>query len=79
MTRQPGKKFQNADVLRMFPTFVWKAELWPEVYTPINDSILRSLGEIGTPLTDLMPPCGHCGKANRMGSRCCIYCGNRLR
>jgi len=25
-----------------------------EVYTPINDSILRSLGEIGTPLTDLM-------------------------
>src|SRR5260221_1335208 len=55
MTRQPGKKFQNADVLRMFPTFVWKAELWPEVYTPINDSILRSLGEIGTPLTDLMP------------------------
>jgi serine/threonine-protein kinase len=31
------------------------------------------------PLTDLMPPCNHCGKANRMGSRCCIYCGNRLR
>jgi serine/threonine protein kinase len=31
------------------------------------------------PLTDATPPCGHCGKQNRMGSRCCIYCGNRLR
>jgi len=38
----------------MFPTFVWKAELRPEVYKPINESILRSLGEIGTPLADLM-------------------------
>ena len=31
------------------------------------------------PLTDKMPPCQQCGKENRMGSRCCIYCGNRLR
>lgn len=31
------------------------------------------------PLTDPTPPCAHCGKLNRMGSRCCIYCGNRLR
>jgi predicted Ser/Thr protein kinase len=31
------------------------------------------------PLTDPTPPCYHCGKINRMGSRCCIYCGNRLR
>jgi serine/threonine-protein kinase len=31
------------------------------------------------PLTGLMPPCGQCGKTNRMGSRCCIHCGNRLR
>jgi serine/threonine protein kinase len=30
-------------------------------------------------LTDLMPGCNHCGKQNRMGSRYCIYCGNRLR
>jgi len=30
-------------------------------------------------LTELMPACGRCGKSNRMGSRCCIYCGNRLR
>ncbi len=31
------------------------------------------------PLTDPTPPCYHCGKTNRMGSRCCIHCGNRLR
>lgn len=30
-------------------------------------------------LTDPTAPCYHCGKSNRMGSRCCIYCGNRLR
>jgi serine/threonine protein kinase len=31
------------------------------------------------PLTDLAPPCRHCGRTNRMGSWCCIGCGNRLR
>jgi eukaryotic-like serine/threonine-protein kinase len=30
-------------------------------------------------LTDPMAPCNMCGKNNRMGSRCCIHCGNRLR
>jgi uncharacterized protein (TIGR02466 family) len=54
MKRQPGQKFQNSDVLRMFPTFVWKAELRPEVYKPINGSILRTLGEMGMPVADLM-------------------------
>jgi uncharacterized protein (TIGR02466 family) len=45
--------FQDADVLRMFPTFVWKAELGREIYKPINDAILRTLGGIGAPLADL--------------------------
>jgi hypothetical protein len=31
------------------------------------------------PLTDPAAPCTMCGKYNRMGSRFCIYCGNRLR
>lgn len=31
------------------------------------------------PLTDGMPPCSSCSRVNRMGSRCCIYCGQRLR
>jgi serine/threonine protein kinase len=31
------------------------------------------------PLTEATNPCGSCGKNNRMGSRFCIHCGNRLR
>jgi predicted Ser/Thr protein kinase len=31
------------------------------------------------PLTDPTPPCSHCGRLNRLGSRCCIHCGHRLR
>jgi serine/threonine protein kinase len=30
-------------------------------------------------LTEPTAPCAMCGKYNRMGSRFCIYCGNRLR
>ncbi len=37
----------------MFPTFVCRVKLKPEVYEPINELILRSHGEIGTPLADL--------------------------
>jgi len=31
------------------------------------------------PLTEAMPPCHDCAKANRMGSRWCIHCGHRLK
>jgi serine/threonine-protein kinase len=31
------------------------------------------------PLTGPMPPCSHCGTVNRLGSRCCVGCGSRLR
>ncbi len=31
------------------------------------------------PLTDVVLLCNSCGKENRMGSRFCIYCGNRIR
>jgi uncharacterized protein (TIGR02466 family) len=53
MTQQLRARFQASDVLRMFPTFVWKAQLRPAVYQPINASILRTLGEMGAPLADL--------------------------
>jgi len=53
MTTQVAQRFQKPDVLRMFPSFVWKAELRPEIHEPINDLILRTLAEIGAPLTDL--------------------------
>ena len=55
MTKEPSPRFQSPDVLRMFPTFVWKAELRPEVSKPVNDSIVRRLGEIGAPIGDLEP------------------------
>jgi uncharacterized protein (TIGR02466 family) len=55
MTAQTAQRFQTSDVVRMFPTFVWKAELAPAAYEPLNDSILRTLAEIGAPLADLKP------------------------
>jgi len=55
MTTQVAERFQTLDVLRMFPSFVWKAELRPDVHEQINDSIVRMLGEIGAPLADLRP------------------------
>ena len=55
MTPQVAQRFQKPDVLRMFPSFVWKAELKPEIHEPINDLILRTLTEIGAPFTDLKP------------------------
>jgi serine/threonine protein kinase len=36
-------------------------------------------GQCGEGLTDAALPCPQCGKVSRLGSRCCIYCGNRLR
>ena len=38
-----------------------------------------SAPNVREPLTDPTAPCTMCGKFNRMGSRCCIHCGNRLR
>ncbi len=55
MTAQTAQRFQTSDVVRMFPTFVWKAELAPAAYEPLNDSIMRTLAEIGAPLGDLKP------------------------
>jgi len=53
MTTQIAGRFWKPDVLRMFPSFVWKAELRPGIREPVNESVLRTLGEIGAPLTDL--------------------------
>jgi len=41
-----------------------------------EDVYCRKCGEA---LTESAPPCHACGKNNRMGSRFCIHCGNRLR
>lgn len=47
--------FRNANVLRMFPSFVWKAELAPEIHRPLNEAIVHKLGAIEAPLADLKP------------------------
>lgn len=47
--------FRSCDVLRMFPTFVWKGELTAEDYQPINDLIMRTLREMEPALDNLKP------------------------
>ncbi len=43
---------------------------------PVRTPFCKKCAE---PLTDAAAPCNACGKPNRMGSRFCIYCGNRIR
>ena len=35
-----GRWFEASDVIPMFPTFVWRADLKLETYKPLNESIL---------------------------------------
>jgi uncharacterized protein (TIGR02466 family) len=53
MTANAAQRFRTSEVVRMFPTFVWKADLDPETYGPLNDAIMRALADIGAPLADL--------------------------
>src|SRR5262245_31421524 len=45
--------FHKTDILRMFPSFVWKAELAHEMFVPMNAALLAALAEIGAPLHSL--------------------------
>lgn len=55
MTEQREATFERAHVLRMFPSFVWKAEMRPEIRAPLNAAILRKLAEIGPLFAGLKP------------------------
>jgi len=55
MTTQVAQRFQTSDILRMFPSFVWKAELRPESTSESTIRFVRTLGEIGAPLGDSGP------------------------
>jgi uncharacterized protein (TIGR02466 family) len=46
MIESPTARFESGEVLRLFPTFVWKARLAPEVHRPIDDAILGKLREL---------------------------------
>ena len=43
------------EMLPLFPTFVWKADLKPEQFQPLNQQILRVLESLGAPLNALRP------------------------
>jgi uncharacterized protein (TIGR02466 family) len=45
--------FQKTDVLRMFPSFVWKAELVRDLLVPMNAALRAALAGIGAPLESL--------------------------
>ena len=53
MAKKPEPRFENANMLRMFPSLVWKAALRPEVCASLNETIFRALPDIGAPLGDL--------------------------
>ncbi len=55
MTKSHGSDIEAADVLRMFPTFVWKAELKPDVHDRINGNILTKLRRLREILPELAP------------------------
>ena len=46
MARKNKTIFEETDVLRMFPTFVWKAKLKPKIHQNINKNIIHKLEQI---------------------------------
>ncbi len=46
MAETHGANFEVSDVLRMFPTFVWKAQVAPSVGHGIDDDVLAKLDEM---------------------------------
>lgn len=46
MVETYGAKFEASDVLRMFPTFVWKAHVTPSVRQRIEGDVLAKLDEM---------------------------------
>ena len=50
-----GAKFEALDVLRMFPTIVWKAQVAPSVRQGMEDDVLAKLDEMRRDAGDLAP------------------------
>ncbi len=53
MADENGFWIDAPEVVRLFPTFVWKCQLWPEVYRAINAAILNRLHEMRRGLPSL--------------------------
>jgi uncharacterized protein (TIGR02466 family) len=41
--------FDAPDVLHVFPTYLWRADLKPAEFEPLNAALLKTLSEIGAP------------------------------
>ncbi len=55
MTENHGLYVEAPDVLRMFPTFVWKADLEPVVHQSLNENIIRALDQLRRDEPELAP------------------------
>ncbi len=55
MAKNHDRNIEAADVLRMFPTFVWKAELEPEVHQRIDGIVVATLEQARRSLPELAP------------------------
>ena len=55
MARKNKTIFEETDILRMFPTFVWKAKLKPEMHQTINKNIIHKLEQIRLSEPNLAP------------------------
>ena len=55
MAKKHETIFEATDALRMFPTFVWKAELKPEIHQRLNENIISTLDGIRRTLPKLAP------------------------
>jgi uncharacterized protein (TIGR02466 family) len=61
MTGPDAARFETSEVLRLFPVFVWKAQLAADVYRPINAAIRALLDELApdAPATGTLWQSGH--------------------
>ena len=55
MTENHSLYVEAPDVPRMFPTFVWKADLEPVVHQSLNENIIRALDQLRRDEPELAP------------------------
>jgi len=49
--------FDTPELLHIFPTLLWRADLKPTEFEPLSAALLQALRELGAPMADLRP--GH--------------------
>ena len=55
MVAKKSSRFESPHPLRMFPTFVWKSELLPEIHQSLNQRIIATLNELRRSVPALVP------------------------